>query len=431
MIPYRRYSPRAVMADPVKFRSRQYSLDGRGFVKVFIALSFRSGRYYLPGEVAGRDNERRLEMAYNKIYMERAIALAKRGIGKVNPNPLVGCVIVKDDEILGEGYHEEYGGLHAERQALADAMKRGNNVYGADMYVTLEPCSHTGKQPPCTEAILDAGIKRVYVGSNDPNPLVAGNGIWQLRMAEVEVVTNCMKDECDALNPVFFHYITENTPYVVYKYAMTMDGKICTAKGESQWISNEKSREKVQAYRNELMGILVGIETVLADDPSLRCHMDGGRDPIRIICDSQLRIPMESKLVQEAGEVKTYVASLAEHEKQNRQKIRELKDHGVGTLLIPADESGKIDLNKLMSQLGKMHIDSILLEGGGTLAWSMINGGYVDEVRAFIAPKVFGGGDALTPVSGKGIEDIKLAKTFELKELENIDGDIFARYLKR
>ena len=202
------------MADPVKFRSRQYSLDGRGFVKVFIALSFRSGRYYLPGGVAGRDNERRLEMAYNKIYMERAIALAKRGIGKVNPNPLVGCVIVKDDEILGEGYHEEYGGLHAERQALADAMKRGNNVYGADMYVTLEPCSHTGKQPPCTEAILDAGIKRVYVGSNDPNPLVSGNGIWQLRMAEVEVVTNCMKDECDALNPVFFHYITENTPYV-------------------------------------------------------------------------------------------------------------------------------------------------------------------------------------------------------------------------
>ena len=396
-------------------------------------------------------------MSYNKIYMERAIELAKRGVGAVNPNPLVGAVIVKDDCIMGEGYHAKYGELHAERQALADAIKRGNNVYGAEMYVTLEPCSHTGKQPPCIEAIIDAGIKRVYVGSNDPNPKVAGNGIWGLRTAGVEVVTGCMKEECDELNYVFFHYITNNIPYVIYKYAMTMDGKICTENGESHWISNETCRKIVQSYRNEFSAIMVGIGTVLADDPSLLCHLNDKmvksyeksdvslennpdeklenmaddsvvgdikqlyRNPIRIILDSELRIPMDSQIVKTADKARTYVASLAENEKKNRQKIRELKDLGIGTLLIPADET---------VQLGKMNIDGILLEGGGTLAWSMIEKGYVDEVRAFIAPKIFGGIRAKTPVAGEGIKSIDMARYFELTELENIDGDIFAKYKK-
>lgn len=380
-------------------------------------------------------------MSYNGIYMERAIELASRGVGAVNPNPLVGAVIVKDDCIMGEGYHAKYGELHAERQAIADAIKRGNNIFGAEMYVTLEPCSHTGKQPPCVEAIIDAGIKRVYVGSNDPNPLVAGNGIWALRQAGVEVVTGCMKEECDKLNYVFFHFITKKIPYVIYKYAMTMDGKICTETGESQWISNESSRNIVQAYRNEFSAIMVGIGTVLNDDPSLLCHLNEGsvigdtkqlyRNPIRIILDSELRIPMDSKIVQTADKARTYIASLAENEKQNREKIRELKNMGIGTLLIPADETGKIGLDKLMLQLGKMNIDGVLLEGGGTLAWSMINKGYVDEVRAFIAPKIFGGANAKTPVAGEGIQSIDMAKYFELKDLENIDGDIFARYIKQ
>lgn len=376
-------------------------------------------------------------MSYEKKYMERAIELAKKGIGAVNPNPLVGAVIVKDNKIIGEGYHTKYGELHAEREALADAERRGEDVKGADMYVTLEPCSHTGKQPPCTEAIISAGINRVYVGSNDPNPLVAGNGIWQLRMAEVEVVTNCMKDECDAINTVFFHYITTNTPYVVYKYAMTMDGKICTKTGESRWVSNEQSRHMVQTYRNEFMAIMVGINTVLEDDPLLSCRLEKEsedmvvRNPIRIILDSDLRIPMDSKIVQTGKEIKTYIVSLSENEKKNRHKIRELKDKGIGTLLIPADDDGKIGLDKLMSQLGKMHIDAVLLEGGGTLAWSMINAGYVNEVRAFIAPKIFGGMKAKTPVTGSGIDDISLAKEFELRDLQNIDGDIFAHYIRK
>ncbi len=369
-------------------------------------------------------------MAYDRKYMLRAIELARKGIGAVNPNPLVGAVIVKDDEIIGEGYHTKYGELHAEREALKNAVERGNDTSGADMYVTLEPCSHTGKQPPCTDAIIESGIKRVYIGSEDPNPLVSGNGIWKLRESGIEVITNSLKEKCDELNPVFFHYITTNRPYVVYKYAMTMDGKTATSTGKSRWISNEKSRSMVQELRNEYMAIMVGIGTVLADDPLLTCHIENGRNPIRIICDSDLRIPIESQIVQTASESKTYIVSLAENEKKNRSKIRELKDYGIGTLLIPAGENGRINLTKLFEQLGKMHIDSVLLEGGGTLAWSVLNAGFVDEIRTFIAPKIFGGNSGYCPVTGTGIDEVSDALMYDLKEINSIDGDIYARYTK-
>ena len=369
-------------------------------------------------------------MAYEKKYMERAIELAKRGIGAVNPNPLVGAVIVKDDRIIGEGYHTKFGELQAEREALKDAEQRGEDVEDAELYVTLEPCSHEGKQPPCTTAIIAAGIKRVYIGSNDPNPLVNGNGIWELRTAGIEVVTGCMKEECDAFNYVFFHYIEKSTPYVVYKYAMTLDGKLCTRTGNSKWISSEESRNLVQSFRNEYMSIMVGINTVLRDDPSLLCHDEYGRNPIRIICDSDLKIPMESQIVKTVKEAKTYIASLRENEKRNRQKIRELKELGIGTLLLPADENGNVDVEKLMIQLGKMKIDALLLEGGGELAYSMLSKGLVDEVRAFIAPKIFGGTDVPSPVRGKGVDLVEDAYNFRLDRMSRINDDIYARYLK-
>ncbi|MCR5213940.1 MAG: bifunctional diaminohydroxyphosphoribosylaminopyrimidine deaminase/5-amino-6-(5-phosphoribosylamino)uracil reductase RibD [Eubacterium sp.] len=376
-------------------------------------------------------------MAYDKEFMERAIQLAKKGEGWVNPNPLVGAVIVKDKVIIGQGYHKEYGNLHAEREALKNAIENGQDVKGAEMYVTLEPCSHTGKQPPCTQAIIEAGIKRVYVGSSDPNPLVSGNGIWQLREAGVEVFTGCMKEKCDELNPVFFHFITKKYPYIVYKYAMTMDGKTATKAGKSRWISGPSSRHIVQEMRNKYMAIMVGIGTVLSDNPSLRCHLEEEegqdrkyRDPIRIILDSHLRIPMDSQIVKTAGQVKTYVASLAEEEKANRQKIRELKKLGVGTLLIPSDENGKVDLDKLFYQLGRMNIDSILLEGGGNLAWSMMDKGYVEEVAMFVGPKFFGGAYSPTPLEGLGISDVEKAPGFNLIELKMMDQDIYARYIK-
>ena len=238
-------------------------------------------------------------------YMRRAIELAKRGMGYTSPNPMVGAVIVKDGRIIGEGWHERYGELHAERNALKHCKE---SPRGADMYVTLEPCCHHGKQPPCVEAVIEAGIKRVYVGSDDPNPLVAGGGIKILKEHGIEVVTQVLKDECDRLNEVFFYFIQTRRPYVAMKYAMTMDGKIATYSGLSKWITGEKAREHVQNLRHRYKAIMAGIGTVLADDPLLTCRIEGGVNPIRIICDTHLKLPLESQIVNTAKEVPTIVA---------------------------------------------------------------------------------------------------------------------------
>lgn len=364
-------------------------------------------------------------MAFERKYMERAIELAKKGIGAVDPNPLVGAVIVKDGRIIGEGYHHKYGDLHAERDAFASLTE---SAEGAEMYVTLEPCCHQGKQPPCTEAIVEHKIKRVYVGSDDPNPLVSGKGIWYLREKGVEVFTHAMKEECDEINRVFFHFITTSTPYVVLKYAMTMDGKITTRTKKSRFITNEASRNKVQVIRNELPAIMVGIGTVLEDDPLLTCRLENGRNPIRIVCDSNLMIPLKSKLVTTAKQVRTFVAATESVKETKRDKMKRLESLGVGVLLIP-EKDGHLDLSILMEKLGLMKINAILLEGGGTLAWGMLKEGLVQEVRTFTAPKIFGGKDAKTPVEGEGVAEVSSAALGELVELEAIDGDIYARYL--
>ena len=217
-------------------------------------------------------------------YMALAVELAERGVGWVSPNPLVGAVLVKDGCVIGRGWHERCGGLHAERAALADCRE---DPAGAVLYVTLEPCCHTGRQPPCTEAILAAGIRRVVVGSMDPNPLVAGKGVELLRTHGVEVETGVLREQCDALNPVFFHYIRTKRPYVVMKYAMTLDGKIAAYTGASRWITREAARRHVHEMRHRYRGILAGVGTVLSDDPLLTCRIPGGRDPVRIICGHQ------------------------------------------------------------------------------------------------------------------------------------------------
>lgn len=366
-------------------------------------------------------------MAYDRKYMERAIELAKGGIGRVNPNPLVGAVIVKDDRVIGEGFHRQYGDLHAERDAFKNLTE---DAKGAEMYVTLEPCCHTGKQPPCVEAIVEHGISRVYVGSDDPNPLVAGKGIWYLRTHGVQVVTHVMKEECDSLNPVFFHFITSGRPYVMMKYAMTIDGKIATESGKSKWISCEESRARVQEYRNEFSAIMVGIGTVLKDDPMLNCRMENGRDPIRIICDSHLQIPLNSKIVESAPEIRTFVAAIEETEKTNKEKIRQLAKQKVGVLLVK-EKDGHIDLDDLMMRLGQMKIDGILLEGGGSLNWSMVRAGYVNEMRVFVAPKIFGGEFAPGPVGGDGVKTPDEAYGFELESAELIGSDILLKLKKK
>ena len=330
-------------------------------------------------------------------YMRRAVELAKLGIGKVNPNPLVGAVIVKEGRIIGEGYHAKYGELHAERHAFSRLTEEAE---GAEMYVTLEPCCHYGKQPPCTQAIIEHGIKKVFVGSDDPNALVAGKGVQALREAGVEVVTQVMKEECDALNPVFFHFITTKTPYVLMKYAMTMDGKIACDTGKSQWITGEEARSHVQETRDALMGIMVGIQTIISDNPRLTCRIPGGRNPIRIICDSHLRIPMEAEVVQTAKKMKTVVATVS----SEQEKISALREAGV-KVLITDSADGKVDLQDLMQKLGQEKIDSILLEGGGTLNQSALQSGIVNHIQIYLAPKIFGGTGRYTPVSGIGVKE--------------------------
>ena len=337
-------------------------------------------------------------------YMLRAIQLAKKGEGWTNPNPMVGAVIVKDGRIIGEGYHKKCGELHAERNAIASLTE---SAKGATIYVTLEPCCHYGKTPPCTEAIIEQKIKKVVIGSRDPNPKVAGKGAQILRESGITVVQDFMREECDRLNPVFFHYITTKTPYVVMKYAMTLDGKIATKTGASKWITGETARQEVQRMRHRYMGIMAGIGTVLADDPMLNVRVEGWKSPVRIVCDSSLRIPLDSQIVRSAKEYRTIVAYAGREENEEitekiTKKIEQLHAKGVDTVCC-SDEKGQIDLKKLMTYLGNEGIDSILLEGGGTLNDSALRAGIVKEVHCFIAPKLFGGKNSKTPVEGIGI----------------------------
>ncbi len=362
-------------------------------------------------------------------YMQMAIELAAKGAGCTSPNPMVGAVIVKDGRIIGTGFHEKYGQLHAERNALADCRRRGNHPEGAEIYVTLEPCCHYGKTPPCTEAIIENRLSKVIIGSRDPNPLVSGKGAAILRKAGIEVVEDFMRQECDALNPVFFHYITTGRPYVVLKYAMTMDGKIATWAGNSKWITGEAARANVHLDRHRLTGIMVGAGTVIKDDPMLTCRLEDEqkallqgdvRNPVRIICDTRLRTPLTSKVVTTAPEIRTIIACCCTDKDQQQPYI----DAGCEILTVGKDPNGHIDLNELMKKLADIKIDSILLEGGSQLNWSALKAGIVTRVQTYIAPKLFGGDKAMTPVGGSGVEFPSQAVTLEMLQIRHLGEDI-------
>ena len=359
----------------------------------------------------------------DREYMQRAIELAAKARGFTNPNPMVGAVIVKDGRIIGEGYHRKCGELHAERNAFASLAE---SAEGATIYVTLEPCCHYGKTPPCTEAIIEHKIKRVVIGSRDPNPLVSGKGAAILREHGILVEEDFMREACDALNPVFFHYITKKLPYVVTKYAMTADGKIATKTGASKWITGEAARQKVQYMRHCYMGIMAGIGTVLADDPMLNVRVDGWKSPVRIICDSRLRIPLDSQIVKTAGEIRTIVA----YAKADAKKQQALQDAQVETISVP-DEEGHVDLVKLMQYLGEQGIDSVLVEGGGTLCDGMLRAGLVSQMEVFVAPKIFGGAAAKSPVEGIGINQVTEATMLTLDKIEKIGEDVLLSYRVR
>jgi diaminohydroxyphosphoribosylaminopyrimidine deaminase/5-amino-6-(5-phosphoribosylamino)uracil reductase len=399
---------------------------------------------------ARKCTQRRITMT-DEEYMREAIELSGLGEGGVNPNPLVGAVIVKNNEIIGRGAHLKYGREHAERNAIADARAKGFDVSGATLYVTLEPCCHQGHQPPCTSAIIEAGISRVVIGSRDPNPLVHGKGVRILKEHGIEVREDLLRDECDRINPVFFHYITTRTPYVVMKCAQSLDGKIATVTGESRYISGEASRLDVMRMRNKYKAIMIGIGTALADDPLLTCRIPSGknespaavshgsdseselsaantnieRNPVRIVCDKSLRLPVDSRLVLTADTVPLIIAC-AEDVPESAAAVYEKK--GAHIIRCPLAD-GEPDLKFLMKKLGEMEIDGLLLEGGGTLNASMLSNGLVDEVQLFIAPVILGG-KAKTAVEGAGVNDLLSAYRFRIIETAKSGEDLRIRCVR-
>lgn len=343
----------------------------------------------------------------DEYYMSLALNLALKGKGKVNPNPLVGAVIVKNGKVIGKGYHERYGKEHAEVNAFNNLSESADN---ATIYVTLEPCAHYGKTPPCVNKIIENNIKRVVIGAVDDNPLVTGKGIKKLKSAGIEVKVGVLEEECKKLNEVFFKYISTKRPFVLLKSAMSLDGKISTYSGESKWITSKESREEVHKLRNDLMAILVGVNTIIKDNPRLTCRVEDGRNPIRIVVDSFLRIPMDSNVIKDK-EAKTIIATTKFAKKD---KILSLRNSGIEVLVINS-KNNKVDLDELMVKLGELNIDSILLEGGSTLNFSALKQGIVDKIQIYIAPKIIGGEKSKTPVDGQGID--KLKNAFKVRNL--------------
>lgn len=330
-------------------------------------------------------------------YMKQAIELAKKGSGFTNPNPMVGAVIVKEGEVIGRGYHERYGGLHAERNALLNCS---NSAQGAEMYVTLEPCCHYGKTLPCTEAIIKSGISRVVIGTLDPNPKMSGTGAAILQRNNIRVETGILEQDCKALIRTFAKFITTGKPYVMMKYAMTMDGKIATYSKQSKWITGEKARYLVQQTRQQYSAIMAGVNTIIQDDPLLTCRLENAANPVRIICDTNLRTPFNSRIIQSASAhpAETVIATCCTDENKKRQYRKK------GCRIIETSrKDGHVNLSELMEILGKMNLDSILLEGGSLLNWSALQAGIVDGIQAYIAPKIIGGSLAVSPVGGMGV----------------------------
>lgn len=366
-------------------------------------------------------------------YMQRAIDLAKKGIGYTYKNPLVGCVIVKDEKIIGEGYHEKFGEAHAEVNAINDAIKKGNDLEGATLYVNLEPCSHYGKTPPCANRIVEEKIKRVVIGTLDPFEKVSGRGVKILEDAGIEVEPYVMEDECLNLNERFFSYIKNKRPYVVLKSAMTLDGKIATKTGDSKWITSEMSRQFSHELRGKLDAIMVGINTVLSDDPSLNVRYGKYKNsPIRVIVDSKLRIPENAKVLSPELEHFTIVATTKNCDKEKYKTLSSMEDVKI---IVAEEKDGRVDLKDLLQKLMDFDISSILLEGGGILNASMLKEKLVDKFYFFIAPIIIGqdGKSAIGEMDFLNLKDvihIKDTKVEKISEDILITGRIWSYFYR-
>lgn len=348
----------------------------------------------------------------HRDYMELALHLAEAGKGQTGPNPIVGAVIVKEGRVVGLGTHLKAGEAHAEVHALRMA---GSEARGATVYVTLEPCSHFGKTPPCVDFLIENEVGRVFVATTDPNPNVSGRGIEKLRNAGIEVEVGLKKEEADALNEMFFHYIRTKSPFVTLKSATSLDGKIATVSGESQWITGEQARYDAHRYRAEHDAILVGVNTVLADNPTLTARLSGGaKNPIRIVLDHHLRTPLNANVVQ-VGDAETWIVT--------REAAAKKRGSQYNVRVVPFPDK-QIEIRSLLQWLGSEGITSLLVEGGATVNDSFLRAGAVQQVITYIAPKLLGGASAPTSFGGRGIERLADARSLTVASVEQLGNDM-------
>ncbi len=357
-------------------------------------------------------------------WIRRAIRLAKRGKGKTSPNPMVGAILVKEGRVVGEGYHRRAGEAHAEIIAI---QKAGPEAKGSTLYINLEPCVHYGKTPPCTPSIIESGVRRVVVGMEDPNPLVKGKGLEDLRRAGIEVLSGVIEQECRRLNEAFCKYITKREPFVILKSASTLNGKIATRTGESKWITGEASRHYVQKLRSEVDGIVVGIDTIIKDDPLLTVRIKSGGNPYRIVLDSNLRIPEAARVI-ETSPSRTIVVTTP---LSDRDKIERLKKRGV-QILTTKPKDGRVDLREFLSKLGQLDIISILVEGGSEVNGSFLDEGLIDKILLFFAPKIIGDPEAKGIFSGRRVSALSEAVSLRDIKMLRIGEDILIEaYISR
>lgn len=355
------------------------------------------------------------------VYMKRVLFLAKKAKGLVKTNPMVGCVIVKDEKIIAEGYHHGFGLEHAEVNAINNA---NGDIEGATMYINLEPCCHYGKRPPCTDAIINSKIKKIYVALKDPNPLVCGKGIEILRSHNIEIDIGLLQEEARNLNRYFLHFITKKRPFVILKSASSLDGKIATSSNESKWITSEKARQHSRRLRSDLDAIMVGVNTVLCDNPKLTTRIATCHDPIRIVVDSNLRIDLNSNILNHKSDSFTLIACTKDADKD---KIKQINKKRLCKVIIANKKNDRVDLIHLMQLLAKENISSILLEGGSTLNYSMLEENLVDEVYMYYAPIIIGGMNAKSIVGSTGFLKLENAKRFKDITTEFIGSDILLR----
>lgn len=353
----------------------------------------------------------------DESYIQLALEIAKKGIGEVSPNPLVGCLLVKNDRIIGAGYHQKFGANHAEINAIENAKEP---VDGSTLFINLEPCSHYGKTPPCVDKIIENKIKRVVIGTLDMNPVVSGKGVQKLKSAGIDVKVGVMENECINLNKFFFKYITRKLPYISLKAAQTIDGKIADSSGESRWISSVESRKYVHHLRANYDAVLVGAGTVGKDNPSLTVRLTEGRNPWRIILDSKLTLKTDKKIFTHNSDRKTILITLKSNE--GRRKVKKLENLGVKVLFVKEDKGGNLNLRNVLRELAKNNIGSILVEGGSRVFSSFIRNGLYDDIFLFISPKILGGG--IPVVENVGVKNIKRTLNVKIKNCQSVGDDL-------